>query len=250
MSHDSGLTFAPIPAGALVDSHCHLDFPDFDGRMDDLRQSMAAHGISHALCICVNLDGFKKVIDIADQYPNFFATVGVHPDQLPDVPGASCSVEDLIELARQGLGQAPTVLPRQQLLAEFLARTSRALMLPLLPLLAVPFGLSAKRAGSGSAMAAGGALLFLFETEQMVFGEFRAQVECPAAPERSCTRVEALVEPENGPWRLTATVRGQRFDENVTRRGAAVKAVTYHNFALRPPDHPGGDWVAEMVFDV
>ena len=109
MSDDSGLTFAPIPVGALVDSHCHLDFPDFDGRMDDLRQSMAAHGISHALCISVNLDGFKKVIDIAAQYSNFFATVGVHPDQLPDVPGASCSVEELVELARHrkvvGIGE-------------------------------------------------------------------------------------------------------------------------------------------------
>lgn len=93
----------------LIDSHCHLDFPDFDGRIVELRESMAMHGISHALCICINLGGFKKVIDIADQYDNFFATVGVHPDQLPDAAGSSCRVEDLIELARNqkvvGIGE-------------------------------------------------------------------------------------------------------------------------------------------------
>ncbi|MFZ0268184.1 LptF/LptG family permease [Caulobacter sp.] len=76
----------------------------------------------------------------------------------------------LVELARQGFGKTPTVLPRQILLAEFYARSSRALILPLLPLLAVPFGLSAKRAGAGSAMATGGVLLFLFETS-MILGQ-------------------------------------------------------------------------------
>lgn len=109
MSLDTELTFPPIPAGALVDSHCHLDFPDFDGRIDGLRDAMAAHRISHALCICVNLDGFGKVIDIAEKYDNFFATVGVHPDQLPDAPGSGCTVEDLLELARNqkvvGIGE-------------------------------------------------------------------------------------------------------------------------------------------------
>ena len=109
MNRLSELTYPPIPAGALVDSHCHLDFPDFDGRVDALRDAMSAHGISHALCICVNLDGFKKVIDIAERYSNFFASVGVHPDQLPEVAGSACSVEELVELARNtkvvGIGE-------------------------------------------------------------------------------------------------------------------------------------------------
>lgn len=109
MTHDAAPSFPPIPKGALVDSHCHLDFPDFDGRIDSLREAMAVHGISHALCICVNLDGFRKVIDIAGRYDNFFATVGVHPDQLPDAAGSACTVEDLIELARNqkvvGIGE-------------------------------------------------------------------------------------------------------------------------------------------------
>lgn len=84
--------------------------------------------------------------------------------------GDEVSELTLIELAQQGFGAARPAIPRQTLLAELYARSSRALILPLLPLLAVPFGLSAKRAGSGSAMATGGILLFLFETS-MILGQ-------------------------------------------------------------------------------
>jgi SHS2 domain-containing protein len=80
-------------------------------------------------------------------------------------------------------------------------------------------------------------LLFLFDTEKLVFSEFAAGVEGPAAP-------------AGAPWRLSATARGQRYSERIGRRGAVVKAVTYHRFALCPPAAPGGDWRAEMVFDV
>src|SRR6267143_1706664 len=64
----------------LVDSHCHLDFPDFDGKMAEIREEMRANGVTHALCISVNLPGFPKVLDIAEAHDNYFATVGVHPD--------------------------------------------------------------------------------------------------------------------------------------------------------------------------
>jgi TatD DNase family protein len=64
----------------LVDSHCHLDFPEFDGKMDEIREEMRANGVTHALCISVNFAGFPKVLALAEAYDNFFATVGVHPD--------------------------------------------------------------------------------------------------------------------------------------------------------------------------
>jgi len=89
------------------------------------------------------------------------------------VRGDDVSELTLIELAQRGFGKTPTALPQQAMLAELYARASRALILPLLPLLAVPFGLSAKRAGSGSAMATGGVLLFLFETA-MILGQAMA----------------------------------------------------------------------------
>lgn len=87
--------------------------------------------------------------------------------------GDEVSELTLVELAQQGLGKASPALPRQALLAELFSRLSRALMLPLLPLLAIPFGLSAKRAGAGATMAIGGLLLFAFETS-MILGQAMA----------------------------------------------------------------------------
>jgi TatD DNase family protein len=71
----------PAPgAGALVDSHCHLDFPDFAGKIDAIRAEMAAQRVTHALCISVSLAGFPNVLALAERYENFYASVGVHPD--------------------------------------------------------------------------------------------------------------------------------------------------------------------------
>lgn len=84
---------------SVVDSHCHLDFPDFEGQIESVRELMQERHVSHALCVCVNLLGFQKVLELAHKYANFFASVGVHPDQLPDEPGTACNVDQLAELA-------------------------------------------------------------------------------------------------------------------------------------------------------
>jgi TatD DNase family protein len=80
-----------------VDSHCHLDFPEFDGKMEELREEMRANGVTHALCISVHLAGFPKVLALAEAYDNFFATVGVHPDHEDRSP---VDPARLVELAR------------------------------------------------------------------------------------------------------------------------------------------------------
>jgi TatD DNase family protein len=64
----------------LVDSHCHLDFPEFEGKLDEVREEMRANGVTHALCISVELPKFPKVLGLAEAHENFFASVGVHPD--------------------------------------------------------------------------------------------------------------------------------------------------------------------------
>ena len=96
-----GKTGPGSPAAAdfpgWVDSHCHLDFRDFDGKMDEVREEMRANGVTHALCISVNLAGFPKVLALAEAYDNFFATVGVHPD---DEDRAAVDPAQLVELAR------------------------------------------------------------------------------------------------------------------------------------------------------
>lgn len=66
----------------LVDSHCHLDRLDLDPYDGDFTAMMAAAraaGVSHILCIGVDLESFPDVLAIAEQWPNVHATVGVHP---------------------------------------------------------------------------------------------------------------------------------------------------------------------------
>ena len=64
----------------FVDSHCHLTFPELASRLPEIRQAMADAQVDRALCICTTLEEFEAVHALAMQYDNFWASVGVHPD--------------------------------------------------------------------------------------------------------------------------------------------------------------------------
>ncbi len=64
----------------FVDSHCHIDFDDYSGKLGDVFDEMQRAQVSHALCISVNLRDFPAVLTVAEQHDNAFASVGVHPD--------------------------------------------------------------------------------------------------------------------------------------------------------------------------
>lgn len=64
----------------FVDSHCHLNFPQYADTLDTLRAEMAEAGVDRALCISTTLEEFPQVHALATRYDNFWATVGVHPD--------------------------------------------------------------------------------------------------------------------------------------------------------------------------
>ncbi len=79
-----------------TDSHCHLSFPELADDLPRIRAAMAQAQVSRALCICTTLEEFPSVLALADQHGNFWATVGVHPDN----EGVSePSVADLVERA-------------------------------------------------------------------------------------------------------------------------------------------------------
>lgn len=65
---------------ALVDSHCHLDFPELAGNLEAVLDLMRQNAVTHALCVSVTLEGFPGVLDIARRHDNLYASVGVHPD--------------------------------------------------------------------------------------------------------------------------------------------------------------------------
>lgn len=80
----------------FTDSHCHLTFPEFATEMPQIRAAMAAAQVDRALCICTKLEEFDAVQALAAQYGNFWASVGVHPDN-EDI--AEPSVDDLVRRA-------------------------------------------------------------------------------------------------------------------------------------------------------
>ena len=65
----------------LIDSHCHLNFPDLANRLPEVLANMAATDVRQALAISVSRDTFAEVLALAEAHHNIYATVGVHPDQ-------------------------------------------------------------------------------------------------------------------------------------------------------------------------
>lgn len=64
----------------FTDSHCHLNFPELISALPEIRQAMVQAQVSRALCICTTLEEFGDVHGLALEFDNFWATVGVHPD--------------------------------------------------------------------------------------------------------------------------------------------------------------------------
>jgi TatD DNase family protein len=81
----------------LVDSHCHLNFPELANNMDAILQSMHSNDVTHALCVSVTLDKFPEILAVAEAHDNIYASVGIHPDYEDIVP---FTVEDLVDLAK------------------------------------------------------------------------------------------------------------------------------------------------------
>jgi TatD DNase family protein len=65
----------------LVDSHCHLDFPDFADALPDVLTRARAAGVAHFLTIATELARFPGVRAVAESAPDIHCTVGVHPHE-------------------------------------------------------------------------------------------------------------------------------------------------------------------------
>ena len=81
----------------LIDSHCHLDFPDLANNIDEILENMKNNEVTHALCVSVNLEDFPRLLLLAEGYQNLYASVGVHPDYEDLTEPKS---EELVSLAK------------------------------------------------------------------------------------------------------------------------------------------------------
>jgi len=83
----------------LIDSHCHIDLMDYEKLGGDPASAVAyAHenGVSHMLCVSVNLEQYPGMLNTIEDMPKVFASVGVHPNEHE---GVDPSVSQLVELA-------------------------------------------------------------------------------------------------------------------------------------------------------
>jgi len=63
----------------LIDTHCHLDFTDFQGELDTMIQQAVAAGVNRIITIGTTLESSQRAIALADTYETVFAAVGHHP---------------------------------------------------------------------------------------------------------------------------------------------------------------------------
>ncbi|MDE3029912.1 MAG: TatD family hydrolase, partial [Paracoccaceae bacterium] len=91
----------------IVDSHCHLDFPDFNEDRDATIARAVAAGVTRMVSICTRMDNVPTVRAIADSHAPVFWAAGIHPMRAAEEP--LVSVEQLVALAQHpkfvGLGE-------------------------------------------------------------------------------------------------------------------------------------------------
>ena len=92
----------------ITDSHCHLDFPDFDGELDAVIARAHATGVTRMVTICTKARNEPAVRAIAEAHDSVFFAFGIHPMSVADSPPVT--VEDLLKVAAHpkcvGIGES------------------------------------------------------------------------------------------------------------------------------------------------
>ena len=92
----------------LVDSHCHLDFPDFAEELDAVVDRARQAGVGRMVTICTYLSRFDRILAVAERYDDVLCSLGVHPHQAAE-EFEGVTVERLVDLSKHpkviGLGE-------------------------------------------------------------------------------------------------------------------------------------------------
>jgi TatD DNase family protein len=70
----------------LIDSHCHLDFPDFADELDAVVERARAAGVDRLVTISTRVRQGARLVAIAERFPNVYFTIGTHPHQAAEEP--------------------------------------------------------------------------------------------------------------------------------------------------------------------
>ncbi|WDZ78329.1 TatD family hydrolase [Ensifer adhaerens] len=81
----------------LIDTHCHLDFPDFEAERDAIVARAHEAGVEQMITISTRVKRFETILAIAEAYPNVFCSVGTHPHNADEE--LDITTEDLVRLS-------------------------------------------------------------------------------------------------------------------------------------------------------
>jgi TatD DNase family protein len=87
----------------LIDTHAHLDYSDFDEDRAQILSRAAERGVTEIISIGTRVDSSTRAVELAENFPNVWATVGIHPNETEEAP------EDAVERLR-GLAKSPRVV--------------------------------------------------------------------------------------------------------------------------------------------
>jgi TatD DNase family protein len=87
----------------LIETHAHLDYPDFAGDFDDVLRRATEAGVTRIITIGTSVESSRRAVDLAEKYPNIFAVIGVHPTYAEEAG------EDVITPLRE-LAKSPRVV--------------------------------------------------------------------------------------------------------------------------------------------
>jgi TatD DNase family protein len=83
----------------LIDTHCHLDFPEFDQNRDEVIERARKKGVYCAINIGSSIEGSRKSVELSRKYDYFYATVGVHPHEADKIGNDALDI--IRELAKK-----------------------------------------------------------------------------------------------------------------------------------------------------
>jgi TatD DNase family protein len=76
----------------LIDTHCHLDFPEFDSDRDAVIKRAAAQGVDCIINIGSSIEGSRRSVELARQFDSVYATVGIHPHEADQATKEACDI--------------------------------------------------------------------------------------------------------------------------------------------------------------
>src|SRR3954452_21946199 len=87
----------------LIETHAHLDYPDFAPDFDDILQRATDAGVTRIITIGTSIESSRRAVELAEKHSNVFAVIGVHPTYVEESP------DDVITPLRE-LAKSPRIV--------------------------------------------------------------------------------------------------------------------------------------------